>query len=80
VIWLTGIGYNGESRLSGVAYTSEFRLPGKGYTGESRLIGVAFTAEVSLWWNNTAKIQQNLKYLWSTSCKTRRTWLMKKVE
>jgi hypothetical protein len=60
VIWLTGVGYTGESRLAGEAYTGESRLPGVGYTGDSRLIGVAYTGEVPLWLNNTEKIRQNL--------------------
>jgi hypothetical protein len=80
VIWLAGVGYTGESRLAGVAYTGESRLPGVGYTGESRLIGVAYTGKVPLWLNNTAKIRQNSKSSYGTFCKTRRIWLMKKVE
>jgi hypothetical protein len=80
VIWLTGVRNTGESRLAGVAYTSESRLPGVGYTGESRLTDAVYTGEVPLRLNNTAKILQNLKSSYRTSCDTRRTWLMKKVE
>jgi hypothetical protein len=80
VTWHTDVGYTGKSRLSGAAYTGESGLPGIGYTGESRLIGVAYTGEVPLWLNNTTKIWQNLKSSYSTSFKTRRIWLMKKVK
>jgi hypothetical protein len=63
LIWLTSVGYTGESSLACVAYTGESRLPGVGYTRESRLTGIAYIGEVPLWLNNTAKIRQKLKIL-----------------
>jgi hypothetical protein len=63
VIWLTGVGYAGESRLGDVAYTGESGFPGIGYAGDSRLIGVPYTGEVPLWLINTAKNGQNFKSL-----------------
>jgi hypothetical protein len=80
VFWHIGVGYTWESRLADVAYTGESRLPGVGYTGKSRLPGVAYTGEVPLWLNNTVKIRQNLKSSYSISGKTRRIWLMIKIE
>jgi hypothetical protein len=55
VIWLTGVGYIGKSRLAGVAYSGESRLPGVGYTGEPRLAGIAYTGEVPLCSKNTLR-------------------------
>jgi hypothetical protein len=81
--WWTGIlgvGHTGESRLAGVAYTGESRLLGVGYTGESRFTDAAYTSEFPSWLNNMEKIRQNLKPSQSTSNRTRKRWLTKKIE